>query len=145
MIVNDLISRQTYLSRLSAVIFEKKMKEVMLGTVKKHKIFHTKIKVIGNFFKLTYAKKKNLTKFNLCLAHRMYLYNNRYPNTLSKKTRKNTVVFAIKTTSAYKIKGMLNSIYSLKKKRALNQYTKKGIKTSNAIYNAKTGKKTTYT
>ena len=53
-----------------------------------------KLKVIGNFFKLKFLKKKKLIKFNLCLAHKIYiLKNKKTTHTIIKKLKKNKIFF----------------------------------------------------
>ena len=109
---------------------------------KKFKMKWTKIYVLGNFFKLTFRKKKLLTKFNLCFAHRLFIYKNIDNNlALFKKIKKNKLLFLHR---AKKSAAVFYSLYCLFQKRTLNSYTKKGIKLSNMIFKQKVGKKTTY-
>ena len=107
-----------------------------------------KLKVIGNFFKLKFLKKKKLIKFNLCLAHKIYkLKNKKTTHTIIKKLKKNKIFFLKKKNIKNEIKGKnLNQcLKNVKLKRPLNTYTKKGIKLSNEKFKSKIGKKTTYT
>ena len=111
-------------------------------------VSHTKIKVVGNFFKLKFLKKKKLVKFNLCLAHKVYLFKNKNKNYLNlKKIKKNKIILIRKNKIVNKNLSLniKNCTEKLRKKRVLNSYTKKGIKLSNKSFKSKVGKKTTYT
>ena len=60
---------------------------------KNKKIKSKKLKVLGNFFKLKYKKKKKLIKFNLCLAHKIYILKNVNNFSCFKKIKKNKLIF----------------------------------------------------
>lgn len=105
-----------------------------------------KIKVIGNFFKLKFLNKKKIIKFSLCLAHKIYLLNQKKKfNFFLKRIKKNKVIFLQqnKKTNKFFLKNNL-VLNKLKKKRKLNSYTKKGIRFNTDIFSFKIGKKTTY-
>ena len=60
---------------------------------KKSKIENKKIKIVGNFFKLKFLNKKKLIKFNLCLAHKIYILKNKKKSYLTiKKIKKNKII-----------------------------------------------------
>lgn len=113
---------------------------------KNKKIKSKKLKVLGNFFKLKYKKNKKLIKFNLCLAHKVYILKNLSKFSCFKKIKKNKLIFLEKNKTVKSInnKNSNLSLFFLKKKRPLNAYTKKGIKISNKCFKQKTGKKTSY-
>jgi hypothetical protein len=115
-------------------------------TTKKKSVYSTKIKVLGNFFKLKYKKSKKLIKFNLCLAHKIYVLKNKNKFSCFKKIKKNKLVYLEKNKNIKNSMIKLNNLnlFNLKNKRPLNTYTKKGIKISNKNYKQKTGKKTSY-
>lgn len=101
-----------------------------------------KIKVIGNFFKLKYKKKKKIIKFNLCLAHKMYIIKNSKDINVIKH-KKNKLFFFWKKNKNIK-KNIETCLAFLKKKRGINIYTKKGVKDCGTTFKNKIGKKTTY-
>lgn len=125
------------------IFFKKKIKYNAV----KFTLESKKLKVIGNFFKLKFLKKKKLIKFNLCLAHRIYiLKNKKTTHTIIKKLKKNKIFFLKKKNikNEIKNKNLSQCLKNVKLKRPLNTYTKKGIKLNNEKFKSKIGKKTTY-
>ncbi len=139
-------------SKLNFYITEKKInlsKKIIIKskiTTKEKNINSKKIKVLGNFFKLKYKKSKKLIKFNLCLAHKIYILKNINNFSCFKKIKKNKLIYLEKNKIIKNSSIKLNSLnlFNLKKKRTLNAYTKKAIKISNKSFKQKTGKKTSY-
>ena len=131
------------------LIIEKNIKDTKIEnqvkSLKNYKIVN-KIKVLGNFFKLKLKKKKKITTFNLCLAHKIFFYvNTKKANITIKKIKKNKLLIL---RSMLTLKKCTNSqtaiIHYLKFLRPVNPYTKKGIKLNLQVFKQKTGKKTTY-
>jgi hypothetical protein len=141
-------SLNIYISKINNTTTEKNLlKKKIEYNSAKFGIESKKLKVIGNFFKLKFLKKKKLIKFNLCLAHKIYILKNKLTtHTIIKKLKKNKIIFIKKKiNNITKNKSLINCLKSIKLKRPLNTYTKKGIKLSKESYKAKVGKKTTYT
>jgi hypothetical protein len=140
------VNKLNYFITEKKINFKKNIKIKSKITNKEKTINNEKIKVLGNFFKLKYKKTKKLVKFNLCLAHKIYLLKNKSFLSCFKKIKKNKIIFLEKNSL---IKNDINkknklNLFFLKKKRPLNAYTKKGIKISNRFFKQKTGKKTSY-
>lgn len=107
------------------------------------KICSFKLKVLGNFFKLKYKKKKCLLKFNLCLAHKVYLLKKKKAYLQIYKIKKNKILFL--NRGPLKIFKTATNIKQLITLRPQSAYTKKGFKLVTKSYKQKTGKKTSYT
>ena len=147
--MNRTFTTHTYFNQQNATIsartfdFKSKVdKSIIVHKSNFLRVKWTKLFVLGNFFKLRYKKKKALTRFQLCLAHRVYIFVNLLKSTIfRRKLKKNKMLFIKNDTFDF---SAFYPLFKLFQKRSLNAYTKKGIKLSSQYYKQKVGKKATY-